>query len=252
MPDTVIERIVEPGWVKLYCANPYMSMICLLGPDTPKITAGGGGWEVTPRPRQIGMTTWNGVEPYQYQFSILLDGGTLGFKERASLDKGYGIHNWKSQEPAMRSLMAVWRGDGDSRPGIVVVEGLPDVPVRRWVIEDLDIADDAERRDSDMDRVRVVVTLTLREYQPPTYKKLMRHALQGPVGPRGLGGKTVVIKVKGGRGWDDTPAKIAKRRGCKWTDIRKLNPSKVKKANQKLKNGTKLRVPVMKKGRDEK
>jgi hypothetical protein len=55
-------------------------------------------------------------------------------------------------------------------------------------------------------------------------------------------GKTVVINVKTA----DTAANIAKRRYVKWTVLRDLNPGVVKRANQTIRKGTKLRVPARK------
>jgi len=252
------ERVpAESGWVRIDCSDPWISLNALLGPDSPRISSGDGGWEVIDVPRQVGMIQWSSSEPYQLQFSLLLDGGKLGFKEgRSSLNKGYGVHEWQTQEPFIKQLYAVARGTGEEgdRPGVCRIQGIPYLPARNWVIETIEEQEGAVRRTSDMHRIRAVFAITLREYRPPTYKRLKRHALQGPVGPKGTQGKTVVIKVKA----EDTPAKIAKRRHCKWTDIRRLNPGVVKKANQhphkgnKIRVGAKLRVPVTKRrGRDK-
>lgn len=232
----------EPGWVKLLCDDPFMRLLAILGPDSPKLSMGGGRWEKTDRPRQTQMAEWLGTDLYQLQFSILLDGGRLDSEDTAStLMRAPGNpHQWFSQEPANRTLWAVYGGDRDAgRPGIIRVQGIPDAPSIRWFIEEMEIQDDAIRRTSDFQRIRQVIALTLTEYQPPTFKKLKRYALQGPSGS----GKTVVFKVTASA---NTPAKIAKLKHCKWTDLRKLNPSLVKKANQKLKVGTKVRVPVPK------
>ena len=45
---------------------------------------------------------------------------------------------------------------------------------------------------------------------------------------------------------NDTPAGIAKRRHINWTLLRQLNPKTVKTANQKLKVGSRIRVPAIK------
>jgi hypothetical protein len=207
---------VPPGYVGLHCDDPSLSIVVLLGPEPVKVTGGLGGWEVTARPRQVGMTTWQGNEPLQVSLSLMFDGWSM----RASVE-----------EP-LRQLFTVARGDDESPPGIVDVEGIV-LPADRWVIENVDygepILDPAT-----MERYRQPMTVTLREYVPPTYLQQRKTALQG------VKGKTKVITVRKG----DTPANIARRQKCKWTDVRALNPTVIKKANQTLKTGTKLRAPV--------
>jgi hypothetical protein len=210
---------VPSGYVRLACDDPPLNLLVLLGEQPPRVTGGVGGWDVTARPRQVGMTTWQGVEPFELELSLLFDGWTSS--------------PYRTQETSLRRLMRVGRGDDESPPGQLTIEGLPLLPADEWVIDSIDYGD-AILRTSDMERVRQPVTLTLREYVPPEYKQLRRRALQGSKG------KTKVVTCKRG----DTPARIAKRVHCKWTQIRDLNRHNVRKANQVLKAGTKLRVPV--------
>jgi hypothetical protein len=207
---------VPRGHVRLACDDPPLPpMFVLLGPEPWRMTAGAGGWDVTARPRQVGMTTWNGVEPFQVELSLMFDGYAAG----------------RSQEPALRRLLVVARGDESTPPGILTIDGLP-LPADEWVIEGLSFGDAILRRDGS--RVRQLVTLTLREHVDPSYLQLRRGALQGTKG------KTRVITAHK----DDTAARIARRQHCKWTDLRALNPTVVKKANAVIKTGTKLRAPV--------
>jgi LysM domain len=210
------QRGVPRGCIRLSCDDPAADLILLLGAEPPKITGGIGGWEVTARPRQIGMTTWQGSEPFQVQLSVMLDGYATGV----------------SVEPTLRKLVTIGRGDDESPPGVLTITGVP-MPADDWVLEALEFGD-ALLRSSDGSRVRQPLALTLREYVPPTFLQLRRGALQGPKG------KTKVMTARKG----DTPAKIARRQECKWTDLRDLNPALVRKANQALKTGTKLRAPV--------
>jgi hypothetical protein len=212
-----------PGHVRIYCADPPRSLTVLLGPEPVKLTAGGGGWETVARPHQVGMTLWQGSEPYALQLPLMLD----DYPERGSV------------EAAVRVLNRLARGDDDSEPGIVEIGGVP-LPVEEWVIESLDYGDPI-RAPSDMRLLRQPITLNLREYVPPEYVQLRRRAL---VKPRR---KTRVVTVKKG----DTPAKISRRVHCKWTALRELNPGVIRKANQKVghkgdrfKVGMKLRAPV--------
>lgn len=220
---------VRSGRVRITCGDPDFRIDGWLGPDSPKYTGGFGGWNVTPRPRQIGMVTYDGVEPITLEFQLLWD-GVLGTGHRRRPRR----HS-NSVEPYIRELLAVVRGDKESDPGIVRVEGIPSLPTKRWVITNVEFGD-AIRRESDMHRIRLLLNFTLLEYVPPKYEKLRKRAFGKDLG------KTVTHTVKTG----ETPSIIAKRRHCKWTDIRRLNQAVVRSANQKLKKGTRIRVPVRK------
>jgi hypothetical protein len=208
---------LPPNYVRVTCDDPKLNVVALLGEEPARLTGGFGGWEVSARPRQVGMTTWTGVEPLQLELSLLLDGWASA----------------TSQENAISDIVTCARGDDNSPPGIVELEGVP-LPVERWVIEDVAfgdvIVDPASR-----ERLRQALALTLREYVPPEYLQQRRRAVLGSKG------KTRVVTARQG----DTPAKIARRLHCKWTDLRELNSTVVKKANQALKKGAKLRAPVV-------
>lgn len=208
---------VPPGFVRLTCDDPSLNIVVRLGEEPVQVTAGAGGWEVTDRPRQVSMTVWNGVEPVQVSLPLMFDGYAAGH----------------SQEKQLGRLFTVARGDDDSPPGVLSVEGVY-LPADEWVIEGVDYGTPILA--TTMNRLRQPLTLTLREYVPPSYLKLRRRSLSAPKN------KTKVITTKHG----DTPASIARRQHCKWTDLRQLNPKAVTKANQKLKTGTKLCVPVAK------
>lgn len=218
-----------PGRVRITCDDPELQLEGWLGPDSPRLTGGFGGWNVTGRPRQVGMTTWDGVDPFELSFQLLWD-GLLGPMRRRPRRSQYSV------EPDLRDLVAVVRGDGESDPGIIGVEGIPSLPADRWVVKDVQFGD-AIRRESDMHRVRLMMDFTLLEFVPPHYEPVSRKAFGRNKG------KTVVINTKDG----DTPMRIAKRRHCRWTDLRQLNQDVIKSANQHLHKGTKIRVPVIKK-----
>lgn len=212
------------GTVRITCDDPQKDLVVLLGTDPPKITGGVGGWDVTARPRQVGMTTWGGVEPFQVDLSLMLDGHATG----------------TSVESQLGDLVAIARGDNESDgPGLAVITGI-ELPARRWVIESMDFGD-ALLSAATGERTRQALGLTLREYVPPSYLRVTRSAVKGSRG------KTKTLRAKHG----DTPAKMAQRQRCQWTEIRELNPGTVRKANQVLKADTKVRVPVAKR-RDRK
>jgi hypothetical protein len=232
MPQTIVTPSIDPGgnaalantnrtppgWVRLTCSNPPLDTLALMGEGSPRYVGGFGGWDVTQRPRQVGMTTWAGSEPLSLELSLVFD----------------GLRGERSQEPVLRKLYAVARGDDDSPPGILNVRGIALV-ADDWVIDTLDMGD-ALRRDYDHAIVRQQVTLTLREYVPPEYVQLRRARLER---------KTKTVTVKDG----DTLASLARKHRCKWTDIRGLNittapPRQPWKANSTLLVGSQLRVPV--------
>lgn len=223
---------VASGYVRITCSNPWMNLTCLLGPETPRIINSDNGWEIKARPKQVGMTVWNGVEPIQAEFTFLLDGFRTGPDMSQRLDSRF----IDPQTPNIERLWAVSRGDGDSQPGLINVEGIPEFPNIDWLIETIEFQTDGSiRSDDNFKQGRQMVHVVIREYSPPRYA-----SAKAPTGsPKG---KTVTWKVKR----SDTPTTIAKRIGCQWTDIRELNKKVVKKANQNLKDGTKIRVPATK------
>lgn len=224
---------IPAGYVRVSCTDPNLNLVGLVGPESPRLTGGYGGWDVVNRPRQVGMTIWKGVDPYKLEFQMILNGGLDGWQVKF-WDRSADV----SQEPVMRDLLDVARGNADhSGPGIVKIEGIPSLPADRWVIDDIKFGTDSIRRKDDFHRIRQTIDFTMIEYMPPTYLPISKRSLNKDLG------KTVVIKVKGG----DTPQRIARRRGCKWTDLRRLNPGVVKKASQTLKSGTRLRVPAAEK-----
>jgi hypothetical protein len=227
---------IPPGHVRLRCGDPAFALLALLGPDAPRISGGIGGWSVVERPHAVGMTLWGGVEPYQLELSLMLDGWAAR----------------QSQDAAVQGLLKVARGDNDSPPGVLAVEGIV-IPASLWVIENIDFGDPilATGGESVVSswarqgprhaatpgaRLRQPLALTLREYVPPTVLRRKRSA---------YGSSTKYVVVRAIRG--DTPAKLAKRRRLKsWTVIRDANRALKLKANTKLKVGQKLRVPATK------
>jgi len=218
MAQSIYDRsYLRPGRVRITCDDPREDLYFWMGDDTVKYTGGFGGWELTDRPEQMSMTTWNGIEPLQLQLPLMI---------------AWWFDIGESVQAQVSRLITLARGDTESPPGIVTVWGLP-LGARRWVIENLDFGDPL-LRPSDGHPVRQPVTVTLRQYVPPSLMRIKRGARDAPKG------KTRTITVKHG----DTPAKIARRVKCKWTDLRELNPKAVRKANQALKASIRLRVPV--------
>jgi hypothetical protein len=211
---------MPPGRIYIYCNEPVAHVSGRVGPEPWLPTEGFGGWEVVDRPHQVGMVTRTTTPPYQYSGSIVFD----HYRKR------------KSVEALCDALMLMAHGDDENEPGIISIVGIPHMPAEDWVIENLEFTDDMTiRRNSDFNRVRQKVILTIREYVPPTYMRQAKNATK-----KGKGNYTF-IRTKAG----DTPHKIALREKCSVTDLRKLNPElKLTKANMKLRTNTRMRVPV--------
>jgi LysM domain len=208
---------VDSGFVHLISSNPKLDLTLRLAPDPPVFGGGFEGWEVVPRPRDDSMTIWRGNTSLQMSFGAVFD----------------GLVGHRSQEDAIRDLIRCARGGVRDHPGIISVEGIPGTIADEWVIENLEWGDQI-RRQSDMHRIRQFVNITIRQYEPPEYKRVRFKSLAKPRR------KVVIKKVRKG----DTPRKIAKRQNCTWLALKRLNPGKVKGPNQKLKVGMKLRMPV--------
>jgi hypothetical protein len=162
------------------------------------------------------MTTWAGVEPLQVELSLMFDGWAAHSRRRRCCD-----------------LFAVARGDDESPPGVLERAGR--AAARRRVGDRGHRLRRRHRRPRTSDaRLRQPLTLTLREYVPRRTCSMRRRALAG-----GKGKTRVVTSRKG-----DTPAKVARRAALQVDRGARAQPDVVKKANQALKTGTKLRVPV--------
>lgn len=209
--------------VRLVCHKPYVNRTPML--IDAKLTDGIGGWETVTRPRQTAMTVWTGSPPFQLALHVLFDEyGPIRIGENADV------------EHRIAEILRAGRGAG-SEPSTWRIDGLPMMfdTVKEWVLNTAEPGDVVLRRPSDYRRVRQEYTLTFLEYVPPKYLKLASKALAGP-------GPSTMYKVKK----NETPAGIARRRHIQWTVLRLLNPKTVKTANQKLKTGLRIRVPVVK------
>jgi LysM domain-containing protein len=209
---------VPTGWVRLINQDAKFDRTVLLADTPPKEAGGGDLWDIVDRPRQVAMTIYRGRAPYQLELTVMLD----------------GLAGRRSQEPAIRDLLDAMTGDDEQEPSTWEIEGIPSLHADEWVLQTAEPGDRVIRR-TDFSRIRQDYTLTFVEYVPPTYVQLRAKARQGAKA------KTTLYRVKKG----DTPASIARKRRCKWTDLRTLNQSVIKKANQNLKDGTRIRVPVL-------
>jgi LysM repeat protein len=99
----------------------------LKGETAPKLTDGFGGWDITARPKQVGLTTWAGVNPFKISIPVVFE--------------GWGDDT--GQETRIHKLERMAMPVGSGEPAVVTLtgSGLPTRGVTQWVIESLDWGD---------------------------------------------------------------------------------------------------------------
>jgi len=183
----------------------------------PKMTGGGGGWEVEPRPRRVGLTLWKGREPYRMDVPILFDGHALG----------------KSVEQSIAKLNQMHIGSDLKQPPTVMIEG--GVPVKgiRWVIENIEWGDHVYwvKGGQGPFRTRQDAVVKLLQYNPEVRVSVRRDSTTRP--------NRYVTKA------GDTLRSIAKSLyddAMKWQSIATANNLRIP-GTQKLTAGKTLRIP---------
>lgn len=151
MTDTVKIPTPPLGWVTFRSYAPTHRFTCRLGDGSPTITSGGGGWEVTKRPRRQSLVEWNGSDPMKIDIPILFD----DFRSNQSV------------EGDIISLEYMWGigEDGGEPPllafnsGGVIPHDQHDAPTHDWVVDDVSWGD-ADRNEYG-NRVRQAATVTV-------------------------------------------------------------------------------------------
>lgn len=139
------------------CAAPRLRITVLPGEQPADITDGYGGWEVVKRPRNLAFTRWEGSNPYQMSFGIILNGypNRLVTTEFLALER-------MARDPG-----------GDAEPPVIQVVGPhPRGDQVPWVIESLDWDDGSIMRNSYGQLMRIAAVVTLRQYVSPDLIKL--------------------------------------------------------------------------------
>lgn len=154
---------VTPGFVFMKALDPGEKRKSLrlteeLGPKKPQVVSAYGGWQVTQRPRKIGLTDWVGRDPLKVAFNIMFEGsGRLP-----------GVQT----ERRCRILEAMAGLDSDDpEPPLLIVDGGGGIPHDytrashvTWVIETLDWSEDEEIRNHAGNRTRALANVTIMQY----------------------------------------------------------------------------------------
>ena len=168
-------------WVVLQAwpiANLYS--LALLGPEGARMTEGGGGWDVVPVRRSVGITEWAGRPNYAMSLDLLFD-GWMQHPIRPSLPASFigrpwlppgrpeyspGVGLWL--EGAIKNLEALSVPGRDmTTPPSLRIYGAIAHPDVRWVIQNLEWGDSIRDIVTGR-RMRQQVTVSLIEYHQPT------------------------------------------------------------------------------------
>lgn len=135
--------------ITLITAQPPARVTALRGKTSPTPVGGGSRWNNVNRPRRKSLTEFDGVDPYQIQLSLMLD----------------GVATSASVEHDCQTLERMWQPAGDrlEPPLVIVVGGVPR-PDLTYVITGLEWDTVDVMWSQQLYRIRQQVTVTLLEY----------------------------------------------------------------------------------------
>lgn len=226
----------DPQFITLSSAHPPLRVTALRGQTAPAPTGGFGGWQKVARPLRTSLTQWNGSDPFEQQFSLMLD----------------GVRDDSSIEDACDALeqMATPPSSG-AEPPVIRVDGAVLHPEYEWIVSALDW-DPSPIWSRRGHRIRQEVTITLTKYiaddvlaQMPAAERKRREATSAAAAAARKAGssrqapQSKLYVVKAG----DTLSKIAAAvlgSYKRWHELSDLNGIRDPKA---ITVGQKLRLP---------
>lgn len=215
------------------------SFECLLGDGSPVVTAGYGGWQVTPRAKRRGLTEWNGNDPLAIDIPILFDGWAAGKIVEApigQLEKMAGLEKGMNEPP-----LVTFDSHG------VVPHDATNASQLDWVIEGIQWGD--ADRNSNGDRLRQAATVTVRQHieddslnlDSPANRRKKKKKQQQKKGKAQRGAKHKRYVVKAGETLEQIAAKELGS-SHRWRELRDLNP-RFRDPKKHLPAGTIIRLP---------
>jgi hypothetical protein len=142
--------------VLLESDEPKLRLFESLGFVKPRVVSNYGGYQVTPRQRELGLTDWIGRDPIKVHFDILFD----EFRAQRSVE---------GRCRTLERMAGMWLDDPE--PPLLTVDAVGAIPHdnsiapnRRWVVETLEWSDEFEERLDRGDRCRAVALVTLMQY----------------------------------------------------------------------------------------
>lgn len=221
------------GTFKIWSLDKRIVFESNLGDGPAIVTEGYAGWQIVQRPKEVGLTVWQGRNPIAIEIPFMLD--FLPLWETTFKDKP-----GKKCENQVTNLERLCGIGGHARPSICFVDGGGLIPHdytiykgNRWVIEQLTWDKQMEVRSKTYGRrLRCGGVITIRQYLTPS-EILQR------IGPKDRAVKPRHYRVKTG----DTLEKIAA-----WAYLDANQWKKIANANhmrdpRSLKAGDKIRIP---------
>lgn len=201
------------------------------GNGSPMVTDGYGGWAVQSRPKDMGLTEWQGRNPMAISIPFTLD--------YIPTDDDPDSPGEACERMVTRLERLCGVGSGD-QPPICIVQGhgvIPhdytNSPGLRWVVENVEWDEAQELRSSFGNRLRCGGRIIVRQY-----RKVQTLRRLGSKKPKSTKPGQYIVK-KG-----DTLIIIAKKRyknASKWHRIGDAN--NIRDPHKKLKVGRHLRIP---------
>jgi hypothetical protein len=202
------------------------------GDGPPIVIDGYGGWQVTARPKEIGITEWIGRNPIQIEIPFMIDNYTFNTD---IADPGI------ETEREVRKLEKLCGIGGHTQPPICTVNGHGVIPhdeknapgYHKWVIESVSWDKDMEiRSGASQRRMKCGGSITIRQY-------ITASNILPRLGPNARSRNPEIYIVKSG----DTISKIAAKKygdANKWKRIADANNLRDPRS---LTIGKRLRIP---------
>lgn len=211
------------GYVRLTTrTGPLSSLDLLLMGEAALDTARtAGGWSVIERPNKVAITSWTGGGPLRLNIPVTLNALNVS---RGDIGPGW------------RRLLSYWRPEKGDAPPVLSVAGHVAGTNHKWVIDELDTADDTVRVGGRLLRQSAVIRLLQFvdvDLAAATVKKPRKAKL------------LLVVNAKEG----DTLRKIAKRElgdARQWRRVRKVNTKLANKPDATIAKGTHVTIPPRK------
>lgn len=146
-PAPANARTPAPHMVNFYALDGSADITVLMGDGTAELTGGDGGWQTEQRWGSDPVTWWLAPSSYAQTIPVRFDATS-------------------SQESVIAALRRLARSPGDHRPPPVVMISGPaieraDLP---WVVQSVDPTGNVIRRETDGDRIRQDMTVSLLQY----------------------------------------------------------------------------------------
>jgi hypothetical protein len=221
------------GMFKIWSIDKTVTFDSNFGDGPAIVTEGYAGWQVVQRPKEVGLTVWQGRNPMAIEIPFMIDFLPLWDSTFAD-EPGVQCEN---QVTNLEQLCGI---GGHAQPSVCFVDGGGLIPHdysiykgHQWVIEQLTWDKQMEVRSGTSGRrLRCGGVITIRQYMTPS-EILQR------IGPRDRARKPRYYKVKRGDNLEKIAAKFYGNANM-WKKIANANHLRDPRS---LKIGRKIRIP---------